>query len=156
MAAVQDFFENVLDQEGPFDGVIGFSQGAEVVISYLWDSKRRDPLGSPPFRFAVLFSPVVAFSSDTSYCEEEISGITGSEFHFLKQTFEHISSHESLDQTRRVLSQTDDVCDLGLNCSQAGGQKTRGVLLTSLVGMVRAGAQSEALNLTHIQRCLST
>lgn len=156
VAAVQDFLEEILDQEGPFDGVVGFSQGAEVIISYLLDLKRRDPLRSPPFRFAVFFSPVVAFSSDPDYCREEIWDITEFEFDHLKQTIKNTLSGEPPYQTRTVSTRAIEGQNPGSRCPEASGTAAKEVLMTSLEHVLRAGARSEVLNVAHLQRCVST
>lgn len=52
----------VIEDLVPFDGVIGFSQGAAMAISYMFDHlERRQHL---PFAMALLFSTVCAFSAD--------------------------------------------------------------------------------------------
>ncbi|PSN66570.1 hypothetical protein BS50DRAFT_552127 [Corynespora cassiicola Philippines] len=49
--------ENFIELEGPFDGVIGFSQGAGLAIMYMAKRKIENPQASPPWRCAILFSP---------------------------------------------------------------------------------------------------
>ncbi|KAK2028327.1 hypothetical protein LX32DRAFT_720588 [Colletotrichum zoysiae] len=55
---------------GPFDGILGFSQGASVALSYIYSQQVNGE--EPDFSFAVLFSSVVPFSPDLAYCESEI------------------------------------------------------------------------------------
>ncbi|KAF6816719.1 hypothetical protein CMUS01_12230 [Colletotrichum musicola] len=59
-----------VDELGPFDGILGFSQGASVALSYIYHQQINGE--EPDFKFAVLFSSVVPFSADQSYCEAEI------------------------------------------------------------------------------------
>lgn len=59
-------------ENGPFDGVFGFSQGAAIAITYILDYQRRLPDCQPPFRFAVFFSPVVSFFPDPEYCRQVV------------------------------------------------------------------------------------
>ncbi|KAK1566008.1 serine hydrolase FSH [Colletotrichum navitas] len=55
---------------GPFDGILGFSQGASVALSYIWCQQANGE--EPDFKFAVLFSSVVPFSPDWTYCKSEV------------------------------------------------------------------------------------
>ncbi|KAL0933410.1 uncharacterized protein CTRU02_212373 [Colletotrichum truncatum] len=59
-----------IDELGPFDGVLGFSQGASIALSYIHHQQVNGE--EPDFKFAVLFSSVVPFACDASYCESEI------------------------------------------------------------------------------------
>ncbi|KAK1977530.1 inducible nitrate reductase 2 [Colletotrichum cereale] len=70
-ADIRDTFDDLDDfiqENGPFDGVFGFSQGASIAASYILDYQLHNPEGPPPFDFAVLFSSVAAFSAETGYC----------------------------------------------------------------------------------------
>jgi hypothetical protein len=42
--------------EGPFDGVIGFSQGALLAIAYMLRYQQQNPQGAQPFKCAVLIA----------------------------------------------------------------------------------------------------
>ncbi|KAH0427987.1 DUF341 domain-containing protein [Colletotrichum camelliae] len=59
-----------VDELGPFDGILGFSQGASVALSYIYHQQVNGE--ESDFKFAVLFSSVVPFSADATYCESEI------------------------------------------------------------------------------------
>ncbi|KAI4189454.1 MAG: hypothetical protein LQ348_003787 [Seirophora lacunosa] len=51
--------ESYVDEEGPFDGVMAFSQGAGLAASLLISRMQKEPWrarSSPPFRCAVFFS----------------------------------------------------------------------------------------------------
>lgn len=65
MVDALEHLETILDDLGPFDGVIGFSQGAALAISYIYDQKTRHNV--LPFKVALLFSSVCAFSPDVEY-----------------------------------------------------------------------------------------
>lgn len=70
MEAALDHFHSVLESQGPFDGVVGFSQGAALAISYIhWHKKTH---GVFPFKVALLFSSVCSFSPDTEYSHHTI------------------------------------------------------------------------------------
>ena len=49
-----------VENEGPFDGVLAFSQGAGLAIQYMAQRKVDSPLGRPPFKCAILFAPTAA------------------------------------------------------------------------------------------------
>ncbi len=51
-----DAVEELIEDHGPFDGVLGFSQGASLAAGYIAHCAVARPLESLPFRFAVLFS----------------------------------------------------------------------------------------------------
>ncbi|RAH59476.1 hypothetical protein BO85DRAFT_485949 [Aspergillus piperis CBS 112811] len=50
--------ENYLRIKGPYDGVIAFSLGTSIVMTLLVDHARKEKIGPPPFKVAVLFSNV--------------------------------------------------------------------------------------------------
>lgn len=53
--AAIELLDHVVGDQGPFDGVLGFSQGASIACAYLAHLDRRD--GScAPFRFALFFA----------------------------------------------------------------------------------------------------
>lgn len=58
------------------DGVLGFSQGGSLALSYLLQHEVQNPGSPPPFHFAVLFSTVVAFSPDESFGQDVIESFT--------------------------------------------------------------------------------
>lgn len=66
--ALEDLDEFIQDH-GPFDGVVGFSQGAALAASYILTQQRQHPTRAAPFDFALFFSAVVAFSPDEADCE---------------------------------------------------------------------------------------
>ncbi|KAF9630953.1 hypothetical protein BFW01_g1825 [Lasiodiplodia theobromae] len=66
LAHLSDFIADA----GPFDGVLGFSQGAALALSYIHQQQtRREP---PPFRFALCFSSVIPCSGDAEYCHDVV------------------------------------------------------------------------------------
>ncbi|KAI0386914.1 DUF341 domain protein [Hypomontagnella monticulosa] len=79
MAEAMENLEGVIEELGPFDGVIGFSQGAALAVSYLYELQRR---GLPsPFSFAMCFSSVLAVSPDEGYCETTIERLRTRNLH---------------------------------------------------------------------------
>ncbi|MCJ1251310.1 hypothetical protein MMC30_008542 [Trapelia coarctata] len=82
-ADIQSSLEHLqafIDDEGPFDGLLGFSQGGSLALTYLLQetldaSSPPSPSSSssslsttPPFKFAIILSTIVAFSPDPSFC----------------------------------------------------------------------------------------
>lgn len=64
---------SVIDDEGPFDGFIGFSQGAAVGLSFLVDWEINRPDEPLPFKWAMFFSSIVAASPDVGFMRREMS-----------------------------------------------------------------------------------
>jgi pimeloyl-ACP methyl ester carboxylesterase len=63
--------DNFVKENGPFDGVLGFSLGSAMAISYILEHQRRSPGTQPPFSFAIFFSPIFVASAD-SHCYEDL------------------------------------------------------------------------------------
>ncbi|PVI02665.1 DUF341 domain protein [Periconia macrospinosa] len=61
---------DTFDELGPFDGVLGFSQGAALVTS--WLHKQLQNHQKPPVRFALLFSSVMPCAATPSSCEDAV------------------------------------------------------------------------------------
>ncbi|CAI7639664.1 unnamed protein product [Penicillium bialowiezense] len=60
--------DQFIEANGPFDGVVGFSLGAALAMSYILHKQRTESLARLPFYFATLFSPIfVASADDTLY-----------------------------------------------------------------------------------------
>lgn len=65
---VHDFLVSIVEEDGPYDGVIGFSQGAALAASILLSSEySRDDYGltrgaAPLFKIAIFFNAVMLFS----------------------------------------------------------------------------------------------
>lgn len=65
MAAAVDHLESIIDEAGPFDGALGFSQGAALVIAHLHQCQVEGR--PPPFKFALFFSSVLPCSIDSAF-----------------------------------------------------------------------------------------
>jgi hypothetical protein len=61
----------VIEEEGPFDGVLGFSQGSSIAASLMLDHEINHPRDPPPFSFAILFSCFMVVSPDINYARME-------------------------------------------------------------------------------------
>jgi len=62
-----DTIAETIKEEGPFDGVIGFSQGAAVAISFLLHHRIRNPGAASPFGFGLFFCPNLVISPDPDF-----------------------------------------------------------------------------------------
>jgi hypothetical protein len=54
--AAQDYLRSIIDEDGPYDGVIGFSEGAALAASLLLSDESA---AEPPFTLAIFFNSVV-------------------------------------------------------------------------------------------------
>ncbi|KAL8918474.1 MAG: hypothetical protein Q9172_005415 [Xanthocarpia lactea] len=67
MADALDHLDMTIEELGPFDGILGFSQGAALALSYIY---QQQVCGRPvPFKFFLCFSSVIPFSADAGYCQ---------------------------------------------------------------------------------------
>ncbi|KAF9881757.1 hypothetical protein CkaCkLH20_00903 [Colletotrichum karsti] len=73
MKNAMEHLEMTIDELGPFDGVLGFSQGAALAVAYIYDQQVHGRM--VPFNFALCFSPVLAFSADEHCTESVIKGV---------------------------------------------------------------------------------
>jgi pimeloyl-ACP methyl ester carboxylesterase len=67
MADAFNHLEDTIDKLGPFDGVLGFSQGAALAIAYIHRQEELQEL--VPFGFALCLSSVLAGSANTTYMQ---------------------------------------------------------------------------------------
>jgi pimeloyl-ACP methyl ester carboxylesterase len=101
MVEALDDLEAVIEEMGPFDGVVGFSQGAATAISYIYDQQTRH--GRRPFGFALLFSSVCAFSPNPDYSRGIIDGLAARSFDLAQSGAADVSS---LTPDERLLWET--------------------------------------------------
>ncbi|GAB1312342.1 EF-hand calcium-binding domain protein [Madurella fahalii] len=55
--AAQEYLRSIIDEDGPYDGLIGFSEGAALAASLLLSDE--SPAAEPRFKVAILFNSVV-------------------------------------------------------------------------------------------------
>ncbi|KAH8885727.1 hypothetical protein GQ53DRAFT_728710 [Thozetella sp. PMI_491] len=60
--AAHDYINSVIEEDGPYDGVIGYSQGAALAASLLLSQLDRQPHRPRPFRFAIFICSVMPVS----------------------------------------------------------------------------------------------
>ena len=76
----------MIEEQGPFDGVLGFSQGGSLALTYLLQHEIECPNDPPPFRFAILLSTVIAFSPSEDFANDVLTNLTPTDL-FALQTF---------------------------------------------------------------------
>ncbi|PYI05348.1 hypothetical protein BO78DRAFT_430706 [Aspergillus sclerotiicarbonarius CBS 121057] len=54
--AAYHYLEEYLHDEGPYDGVIAFSQAGTMILTYLIHLAKKDPRAEMPFKFAIILS----------------------------------------------------------------------------------------------------
>ncbi|KAI7783991.1 hypothetical protein LA080_011016 [Diaporthe eres] len=113
VSSALDDLDHFIEQNGPFDGVLGFSQGASIAATYILDYQLRRPEEQPPFNFAVLFSSVGVCSPDKS-CNEEIvqSFLTNADPQF-KKGFPQCD-FKTLDPTERTFAEYLAMCHIAI------------------------------------------
>lgn len=57
-----ELLRDIIDEDGPFDGCIGFSQGAALLGSFLLSYQALDRFSPPPFRLAIFICGSSALS----------------------------------------------------------------------------------------------
>ena len=56
-----EMLEEVIEEEGPFDGAIGFSHGGTLISGFLIHHAKTRPYDPPPLRCAIFFSSLPPF-----------------------------------------------------------------------------------------------
>lgn len=72
LKSAYELMEETLTEQGPFDGVIAYSQGGAFVLGYLLQHLIDFPGAALPFKFAVFLGTAAALSSDPDYKTAEI------------------------------------------------------------------------------------
>ena len=75
----------IIEEDGPFDGILGFSQGGSLAVAYLLQHEIDHPNEEPPFKFAAIFSSVIGFTPDESFCRTLLDSLTEEEISALAE-----------------------------------------------------------------------
>lgn len=95
MREAHDYIAEVIEEEGPFDGVLGFSreyevaltyrtvatdqqrctEGASLAMSFMLDQKLECPAKPTPFRFAILFNIGFIVSPNENLCDGQVVSV---------------------------------------------------------------------------------
>lgn len=75
VAKAHALIEETVEVDGPFDGIVGFSQGAGLAMAYLLHHRINFPDTPSPFKFAMFFSTSSLQSPDQSYKRTEIMDV---------------------------------------------------------------------------------
>jgi hypothetical protein len=60
---VHEFLQTIIKEDGPYDGILGFSEGAALAASFLLCHEHlSDSISDPPFKVAVFLNAVMLFS----------------------------------------------------------------------------------------------
>lgn len=78
ISASYALLKKTIEESGPFDGVLGFSQGAATIVGYLLEQKTAYPDEPLPIQFMILCSPTTPLSGDLDY-SQQIFGSIGPE-----------------------------------------------------------------------------
>ena len=60
----QDYVLGIIEEEGPFDGVMGFSQGAALAASLILEQRKTHPFDETFFKFAIFICATLSFNRD--------------------------------------------------------------------------------------------
>jgi len=99
-----ELLTEVIEEEGPFDGVLGFSQGGSLAIAYLVQHEIDHPNEPAPFKFAAIFSSIISFTPDETYCEGVIQSLNDADLKALAEFPE--ADYSVLPPDARTLFQT--------------------------------------------------
>lgn len=76
-AKAHKLVEEAIEIDGPFDGIVGFSQGAGLALSYLIHQHVVHPNEPSKFKFGLFFSTSFVLSPDPMYKDDEVMNILG-------------------------------------------------------------------------------
>ncbi|KAI9642733.1 hypothetical protein NHQ30_008464 [Ciborinia camelliae] len=96
--------DGVIEDRGPFDAILGFSQGGSLALTYLLRHTIETPDIAPPFRFAILCSTVVGFAPWTWFGQEILHDLHDDDFETL-ETFP-VCDFAKLDGKKRIMCES--------------------------------------------------
>ncbi|PYI07706.1 hypothetical protein BO78DRAFT_312691 [Aspergillus sclerotiicarbonarius CBS 121057] len=74
--AAHGLIDEAIEEHGPFDGVLGFSQGAAIMTSFMLEHATAHPNQAPPFQFAIFCSVTPPCSADQTYCQSLLGSLS--------------------------------------------------------------------------------
>jgi Serine hydrolase (FSH1) len=81
--AAHDYLVSVIDEDGPYDGVIGFSEGAALAASLLLWDEFLTPSHKPRFKVAILLNSVIPLVPSSSLGQTLNEIVTGDQDSYL-------------------------------------------------------------------------
>ncbi|KAM0347522.1 hypothetical protein ACHAPZ_011287 [Fusarium culmorum] len=155
VASAYAYVQAVITEDGPYDGVIGFSQGAALAVGLLISHQHQGPTGVNLFKFAILFSSVLPTAPSeeigvdcTQYVVDyekslpEFFGLSSSEIADTASAeraylFNHLAGDNKPNETRHtvdiptlhVLGRKDPFFDFGKAVIELCDSKKREVIL---------------------------
>ncbi|KAI1733376.1 serine hydrolase FSH [Xylaria scruposa] len=127
--AALDNLEAYIDNEGPFDGVLAYSQGAGLIAMLLVRMQLLQPETQCPFRCAILFSPVQIYDP-VAYIERgEISILHRKTPSVIFPTIPVVIIFGEVDERRDECIGVQDICDPDLTFvfMHEGGHEVPGI-----------------------------
>jgi len=86
-----DLIHRTFAQEGPFDGIFGFSQGASMALAYLIEQQQASkPL---PVKFGIFASPPPILATDTAYIQRMFGALSPEDLKRLRSADRNEISH---------------------------------------------------------------
>lgn len=70
VAEAFELVNEIIDEDGPFDGIMGFSQGASLAASLLLQRQLDHPSKPPQFQFAIFICGLLPFSPHPDFHKE--------------------------------------------------------------------------------------
>lgn len=74
LQAAYELMDETISTQGPFDGILAYSQGGAWALGYMLQHMIDHPGKPLPFKFAVFFGTAAALSSDPEYMTDTIMG----------------------------------------------------------------------------------
>ncbi|KAJ5533541.1 hypothetical protein N7494_010093 [Penicillium frequentans] len=68
--------EETIAQKGPFDGAIGFSQGAAILVAYLIEQEMSNSNNNHPFQFVIICSTTAPLAANTEYHQRLLDSLS--------------------------------------------------------------------------------
>lgn len=140
----------VVEEEGPFDGIVGFSQGASVALSYLMDLEINNSDVPLPFKWGVFFNSIVAASPDVTFMEKEIRRTA--ENLDTSAIFEAMAARESAEEVME--SSNGPTNRLSLMSDKA--RQALVMEMTDLIRVCMMGATDRQISLADISKDLQS
>lgn len=75
VAKAHQLIDEAIETDGPFDGIVGFSQGSGLAISYLLHHQMMHPNEPPKFKFGLFYCTSFVLSPNPKYKQEEVMDI---------------------------------------------------------------------------------
>lgn len=132
---------------GPFEGVIAFSQGAQLAATYIAHKRLEGATGEAPFRCAILFSPLGVYDSKEWIANGVVRKLDG-KTNRSTIGIPTLVVWGSQDQWREEAKGVSELCDPETSYTfvHDGGHEIPGIGLTEALGPVAKLAKRCIMN----------